>query len=86
MVDPFDPHRMAEENVTKNYITIMTEGNTSNGTRPPMLQIEGKVYDVSEFARRHPGGSIIQHNVGADATDVFHAFHCANQDEVSSST
>ncbi|KAG8505684.1 Acyl-CoA (8-3)-desaturase [Galemys pyrenaicus] len=40
------------------------------------LVIERKVYDISEFTRRHPGGSrAISHYAGQDATDPFEAFH-----------
>lgn len=38
--------------------------------------IDDKVYDVSKWASRHPGGSsILNANGGKDATDVFHAMH-----------
>ncbi|XP_044539499.1 acyl-CoA (8-3)-desaturase-like, partial [Gracilinanus agilis] len=40
------------------------------------LVIDRKVYDISEFSRRHPGGSrVISHYAGQDATDPFTAFH-----------
>eukprot|EP01013_Petalomonas_cantuscygni_P043278 TRINITY_DN8045_c0_g1_i1.p1 TRINITY_DN8045_c0_g1~~TRINITY_DN8045_c0_g1_i1.p1 ORF type:complete len:637 (+),score=91.43 TRINITY_DN8045_c0_g1_i1:123-2033(+) len=39
------------------------------------LAIDHKVYDVSRFARRHPGGKLITFYGGRDATDAFHAFH-----------
>jgi len=39
------------------------------------MKINGVVYDVREFAKKHPGGSVIKHYLGADATDVFEAFH-----------
>lgn len=40
------------------------------------IVIEEKVYDVSQFARRHPGGSrIIGHYAGQDASEAFKAFH-----------
>ncbi|NWY43392.1 FADS1 desaturase, partial [Sylvia atricapilla] len=40
------------------------------------LVIDRKVYDVSEFSKRHPGGSrVISHYAGQDATDAFVAFH-----------
>ena len=34
-----------------------------------------QVYDVSEFADRHPGGRVLLTYAGKDATDVFSAFH-----------
>ena len=39
------------------------------------LIIDGVVYDVSSFVKRHPGGSVIKFQLGADASDAFHAFH-----------
>ncbi|NXK21196.1 FADS1 desaturase, partial [Arenaria interpres] len=40
------------------------------------LVIDRKVYDVTTFAKRHPGGSrVISHYAGQDATDAFVAFH-----------
>nr|XP_060626586.1 acyl-CoA (8-3)-desaturase-like [Anolis sagrei ordinatus] len=40
------------------------------------LVIERKVYDISQFHKRHPGGSrVISHYAGQDATDPFTAFH-----------
>ncbi|NXD71456.1 FADS1 desaturase, partial [Eolophus roseicapillus] len=40
------------------------------------LVIDRKVYDVSRFSKRHPGGSrVISHYAGQDATDAFIAFH-----------
>lgn len=39
------------------------------------LIIKGRVYDVSTFAHRHPGGGIIKLQLGADATDAYNNFH-----------
>lgn len=39
------------------------------------IVIKGRVYDVTEFKRIHPGGDIILTSAGQDATDVFAAFH-----------
>lgn len=37
---------------------------------------DGNVYDLSRFARTHPGGEhIIRAVAGRDAADLFHAFH-----------
>uniref|UniRef100_A0A8D0H8Y8 Cytochrome b5 heme-binding domain-containing protein n=1 Tax=Sphenodon punctatus TaxID=8508 RepID=A0A8D0H8Y8_SPHPU len=44
--------------------------------REKWLVIDRKVCDVSQFIRRHPGGSrIINSHIGQDATDAFVAFH-----------
>ena len=37
--------------------------------------VKGKVYDVTDFAVKHPGGRVIYTYGGKDATDVFTAFH-----------
>ncbi|BEJ10779.1 hypothetical protein CspHIS471_0102010 [Cutaneotrichosporon sp. HIS471] len=43
------------------------------------VAIDGKVYDVSEFANIHPGGSrILLENGGRDTTKLFHAIHPPN--------
>lgn len=40
------------------------------------IVIKGKVYDVSKFMKRHPGGRrILVESINQDATDSFHAFH-----------
>ncbi|RUS91183.1 hypothetical protein EGW08_001096 [Elysia chlorotica] len=40
------------------------------------LAINDKVYDITEFAKRHPGGAkILNHFAGEDATDAWTAFH-----------
>nr|ARR97144.1 delta-5 fatty acid desaturase 2 protein [Haliotis discus discus] len=40
------------------------------------LVIQGEVYNITDWARRHPGGSkVISHYAGQDATDAFRAFH-----------
>jgi len=37
--------------------------------------INGRVYDVSSFMKRHPGGSIIKFQLGTDASDSYNNFH-----------
>ncbi|GFO18485.1 fatty acid desaturase 2 [Plakobranchus ocellatus] len=40
------------------------------------LVIDGEVYNITNWARKHPGGSkVISHYAGQDATDAFKAFH-----------
>jgi len=40
------------------------------------IVIDGQVYNVTNWARKHPGGSrVISHYAGQDATDAFTAFH-----------
>jgi fatty acid desaturase/predicted heme/steroid binding protein len=47
-----------------------------NSAKSAWIIIDGNVYDVTEFARRHPGGDRILHLfAGQDASDAFHSFH-----------
>jgi len=39
------------------------------------MVINGRVYDVSSFVKRHPGGSVIKFQLGADASDAYNNFH-----------
>ena len=39
------------------------------------ILIDGTVYDVTSYMRKHPGGSIIRFGVNTDATDAFRSFH-----------
>ncbi|GMG99114.1 hypothetical protein Nepgr_000954 [Nepenthes gracilis] len=40
------------------------------------ISLQGKIYDVSEWANKHPGGDLPLLNLaGQDATDAFVAFH-----------
>lgn len=39
------------------------------------LLIEGRIYDISNFAARHPGGRIINFGLGTDSTAAFIEFH-----------
>lgn len=40
------------------------------GEKPLLVGIKGQYYDITEFAKRHPGGDIIYDWVGGDATEV----------------
>ena len=40
-----------------------------------ILQIHGKKYDASSFAKSHPGGNIIHYYNHLDATEAFLTFH-----------
>jgi len=39
------------------------------------LIIHGRVYDVSSFIKRHPGGKVITFQLGSDASDAYNNFH-----------
>ncbi|XP_035666843.1 sphingolipid 10-desaturase-like isoform X3 [Branchiostoma floridae] len=44
-------------------------------TNRKLVGVEGKWYDVTNFAHRHPGGDIINYFINKDATDVFRSVH-----------
>ncbi|KAK6472898.1 acyl-CoA (8-3)-desaturase [Huso huso] len=51
-----------------------------SGREEKWLVIDRKVYNISEFCKRHPGGvRVISHYAGQDATDAFTAFHIDKQ-------
>lgn len=43
--------------------------------QPCVLIIDGKGYDLTKWADRHPGGPVIRQYHGLDATYIFKAFH-----------
>ena len=46
--------------------------------RPLAIKIKGQIYDAVDFAKRHPGGNIIEKydiSIVEDATDAFENFH-----------
>lgn len=48
---------------------------TASANQPCVLTINGRVYDVTQWANSHPGGPIIHIYNGKDASEVFRAFH-----------
>eukprot|EP00030_Apusomonadida_sp_AF-17_P001838 a201_582.p1 GENE.a201_582~~a201_582.p1 ORF type:complete len:418 (+),score=145.36 a201_582:45-1256(+) len=51
-------------------------GGAANKTDEPFeITIDGKIVDVTEFAKRHPGGNILKFYAGKDATVAFNEFH-----------
>lgn len=48
-----------------------------NTTDDAWIAIKGRVYDVTSFAKFHPGGDILFTAAGLDATDVFAGFHAS---------
>lgn len=63
---------MAKEN--KHY--TVEEVKRHNKRDDNWLMINGKVYDLSRWAKKHPGGAkILGHYAGEDATDAWTAFH-----------
>lgn len=46
-----------------------------NSVEECWVVIRGKVYDVTEFGEKHPGGKVIFTQGGRDATEAFTSFH-----------
>ncbi|XP_040894518.1 acyl-CoA 6-desaturase [Toxotes jaculatrix] len=52
------------------------EVQSHNSRNDMWLVIDRKVYNITEWAKRHPGGfRVISHYAGEDATEPFTAFH-----------
>eukprot|EP00121_Abeoforma_whisleri_P008637 Awhi_evm1s7930 len=39
------------------------------------ITIDGETYNIKKWLAHHPGGDIILHYIGRDATEVFHAMY-----------
>ncbi|CEL97060.1 unnamed protein product [Vitrella brassicaformis CCMP3155] len=39
------------------------------------IQVRDRIYDITDFVKRHPGGSVIAYYANQDATDAYVAFH-----------
>lgn len=64
---------VAVENTKKAEVTP-TPVEKKQVEKKEML-IDGRIYDVTNFIKRHPGGSIINFVVGSDASDHFTQMH-----------
>ncbi|CAL1543824.1 unnamed protein product [Lymnaea stagnalis] len=59
-----------------NQLITFDEVSRHNKRDDQWILINGKVYNVTEFAKKHPGGAkILNHYAGEDATDAWVAFH-----------
>ena len=53
------------------------EIKSHNSQKDRWIVIDGQVYDVTEWSKRHPGGSrMIGHYAGQDATVSFQGIFC----------
>ncbi|XP_013413397.1 sphingolipid 10-desaturase isoform X2 [Lingula anatina] len=57
-----------------NQVNRKASTHQDQGERK-LIGIDGKWYDITTFIPHHPGGDIIKHFIGRDATAVFHSFH-----------
>ncbi|XP_041374724.1 acyl-CoA 6-desaturase-like [Gigantopelta aegis] len=67
----------AFQNGVKKYnVYTWDEVKLHNKPDDKWLVIDGKVYDITSWAKKHPGGAkVISHYAGEDATDAWVAFH-----------
>jgi cytochrome b involved in lipid metabolism len=67
-----------QKNNKKNSITIKTytieDVAQHNTIHNAWMVIKGKVYDVTKWIGKHPGGNIITKGLGIDATELFIKF------------
>lgn len=61
---------ISKEKVDRDKISL-EELKTHNSGNSLWMGIKGKVYDVTEYVKKHPGGRIIFKGVGEDATTLF---------------
>jgi cytochrome b involved in lipid metabolism len=44
-----------------------------------LLIVNGKAYAAEGYLSSHPGGAVLSTYLGADATDIFRAFHSGSK-------
>ncbi len=59
----------------KGKTTVVTDNANATQDETCVLTINGRTYDMTNWANKHPGGPIIHIYNGRDATEVFKAFH-----------
>lgn len=69
----FEPKGDTEKDDVKRF----TANDVASHNRPEdcWLIIRGKVYDVSAWVSKHPGGSLIYVRAGYDCTQLFESYH-----------
>ncbi|KAH7301141.1 hypothetical protein KP509_23G014300 [Ceratopteris richardii] len=72
-----DQFRVPHDDTIACTGTIFTPEEVLSHNTPEdcWLIIHGKVYDVTSWVPRHPGGSLIYVNVGKDSTQLFDSYH-----------
>lgn len=48
-----------------------TDSNQNEATRPLLLLMKGRVYDVAQFAAKHPGGQKVLHKLAGEEVGEF---------------
>ncbi|XP_067686671.1 fatty acid desaturase 2-like [Haliotis asinina] len=66
----------AENGTRKLGVFSVEEVTSHNKADDKWLIINGNIYDITTWAKKHPGGAkVISHYAGEDATDAWVAFH-----------
>ncbi|KAL3692131.1 hypothetical protein R1sor_005782 [Riccia sorocarpa] len=65
---------ISKDAITKELLT-REEVSKHNNPKDCWIIINGKVYDVTNFGKTHPGGPVIFTQAGRDGTDAFKLFH-----------
>lgn len=65
-----------------------TQGNTeikplSDTDNRLYTKIYDRIYDITDFIRKHPGGSVLRYVVNEDATEAYEGFHIRSRNVVS---
>eukprot|EP00978_Attheya_sp_CCMP212_P012030 scaffold29816_cov49-Attheya_sp.AAC.1 len=63
------------EPISKTKLVTKEELRSHNGPRNAWCAVHGKVVDIAEFSKRHPGGDLILLAAGIDATVLFETYH-----------
>jgi cytochrome b involved in lipid metabolism len=64
----------------KQRVISLSEVAKHNNRQDAWLVVHGRVVDVTQFAKRHPGGDIILLGAGLDATILFESYHVRRVD------
>ena len=73
--------RKPKKLITKEY--TMDEVAKHKTKSDAWLVINGNVYDITKWIKKHPGGSIIMNGAGKDATKMYEAIgHSANSKSI----
>ena len=80
-VSQLDNPKIGIEKEPKHPITTKCDGVTTqelkshSNKNDAWISLNRKVYDITDYIRRHPGGSTIMKGVGTEATVLFNKYH-----------
>eukprot|EP00121_Abeoforma_whisleri_P014444 Awhi_evm1s13320 len=53
----------------------LSEVKQHNSPDDAWVSIKGEVYDITDFAKKHPGGDVILLGAGKDANVLYKTYH-----------